>query len=1049
MALPGGAQAAVLDPAAPGACTIGWDGGARTASWHDRANWVGDRLPGSSDVACVSSTAAGGQVVWSTGTATVGALRTDAVLVVRAGELSLAGDSYTGGVALHGGRLSTGFHLQTGPLEQTAGTLAGAGALLVAGTFTWSGGTQEGPGTTTVGRGAGEDALLLTGEGVRTAAGRDVVVRAGLTWTGGGELALASGTTLQLQGVSDVLVPAAVTGAGRVLLDGRLEVTRPLAVAGAFDVTARGSVEVSSTAGVLELAGGGRLDGPVDAVEEATLRVRGGTVAARAAITVARLDVQAGVLDAAAGVVGVHTQVSGGRLALHGAFSSLGDLELSGEGVLEVATHTSTTTLDVTGGTLTGPDELYVREGATWTGGRLTGDGTLRVEGTLSLDGDLPLEDRLLLTGTLRPAGPTTLTTSGGAQVVSDLVQVDGQALTVVGTSELGADATAVTAGGALRLEVPFWSDGREATVVVEGPTSVLSALAGGRHAGRVDVRDGSLVLGGTTELESTSVVTASGGARTEVPEGAVLTVLGRAGFGALRVGGRVVVDGPLATQATRVDNAGGEVLVTNGAQLVATDGPYVQTGEALTELAGPLSLLAAETGGVDLRGGVLRGTGHVDADVRNAASVELPGTLTVRGSYAQTAEGHLDVHLAWGARGKLVVEQDAQLAGAVGTTVLAGARLLGPYTFLETASRTGEFDAHRCSALEHLPTSVRLVPGACADVSEAEVVEGMGALRFTVSLSQPVSRPVVVAYRRTGGTATPGADVTDTDGTVTVPAGAWEAVFEVPVVDDDDEEPTETVELALTSSTDELGASTTTGRVLDGDERAETTTLRLTPHRIPTTFLAAPAATNDRLVVGGESPDADTGYGWAFRLSDDLFQHVPGMSGVEDVTANDLIVGYCDDFGACTRKDRVSSGLDRPDHSSAHPEDANDAGTIVGSWTDGSTTKHVTRAARWVRPDAPLETLPVPQDSSAIAVNAGGTVVGRTVSEAGSRSWVLSPAGTVSGRRPSRAPTTRPCGASTTADGSTASRPASAPTSGGHGAGPLPAGSSTSVRAS
>ncbi len=36
-----------------GDCTVNWDGGALTTSWHDAANWAPDGVPGSGDVVCI------------------------------------------------------------------------------------------------------------------------------------------------------------------------------------------------------------------------------------------------------------------------------------------------------------------------------------------------------------------------------------------------------------------------------------------------------------------------------------------------------------------------------------------------------------------------------------------------------------------------------------------------------------------------------------------------------------------------------------------------------------------------------------------------------------------------------------------------------------------------------------------------------------------------------------------------------------------------------------------------------------------------------------
>jgi Tol biopolymer transport system component len=997
--LPAGAQAAGLDPADPGPCTIGWDGGARTSSWHDRANWTGDRVPGSTDVACVTSTASGPEIVYSAGSSTVGALRTDATLTVRGGELALVADSYTGAVDVQGGRLSPGWLLDTSHLDQSAGTVGGAGALRVVGAFNWSGGTQEGPGHTSVGTGAErEPGLLVTGTGVRTVSGRAMNLQGGLAWYGGGELAVASGTTLRVHGRSTFKAPAALTGGGTVLLDGTVDVAGvPVTVGGALDAVRGSAIGINGSAGALALVGGGRIDGDVVTSDGGTLRAEGGTVALGGSVTGSGVDVTGGLLHVRGTLDVDRTRVGGGRMVLAGTTSKAGALLVAEGGTVEVASRTVAASMSVTGGTVTGTGELAVAGDAEWIAGTLSGEGVLSVGGALTVEGgDLRLEDRVLLPGDLRADQPTQITTTGTAAIaVSRVLAVHASSLQLRGPARLAAEDTRITGGSNLLVEGPFDTSSSSATVRVEGASSLLDVRGGGTHEGRITVKEGLVALGGTTDLLGSSVVTAEGDVHTEIRDGAVVTYRGRAQLGALHVRGELVLDTPVAARATRVDNAGGDVVVASGAQLEVTEGAYVQTRNASTRLAGDLSLLAVQAGGLDLQGGVLQGTGVVAGAVRNASTIELSRLLTVRGPYTQTEQGALDVHVAWGALGRLAVEGPAALAGGLHTTEVGGAYLLGPHTFLEASSRTGEFADSQCDGVEYTATSARVRPSSCAGIAPAEVVEGFGPLQFTVTLTEKVARPVVVSYERTGGTAEPGVDVEGTTGTVTVPAGQLSARFEVPVVDDDAEEASETVVLQVTSNDVLLGLDTATGTIIDGDERADTAPLELVPHRVPTAFVASAAATNDKLVVGHEDEDADHGRGWAFRLSDEAFAHVPGMSSVIDINAHDLLVGHCD-IGACTRKAGVSTALQVPALSAGYPNAVNDAGTVVGSWTDGSTRIPVDHAVRWAAPNAPLEVLPVPRDSAATAINSRGDITGTTVDMHGSRSWLLSASGSL-----------------------------------------------------
>lgn len=61
--------------------------------------------------------------------------------------------------------------------------------------------------------------------------------------------------------------------------------------------------------------------------------------------------------------------------------------------------------------------------------------------------------------------------------------------------------------------------------------------------------------------------------------------------------------------------------------------------------------------------------------------------------------------------------------------------------------------------------------------------------MTFTVVLSGPQSRPVVVVYATRDGTATAGTDYTATSGSLTIPAGQLSGTIDVPILGDTDVE--------------------------------------------------------------------------------------------------------------------------------------------------------------------------------------------------------------------------------------------------------------------
>ena len=107
--------------------------------------------------------------------------------------------------------------------------------------------------------------------------------------------------------------------------------------------------------------------------------------------------------------------------------------------------------------------------------------------------------------------------------------------------------------------------------------------------------------------------------------------------------------------------------------------------------------------------------------------------------------------------------------------------------------------------------------------VHDASAKESAGEIAFRVSLDAPSGRPVAVKYRTEEGTAKPGEDYGDTDGTVTLEAGQTAATIRVRLLNDTLEEPDETftvrlMELENELTHAELADSTATGTIIDDD---------------------------------------------------------------------------------------------------------------------------------------------------------------------------------------------------------------------------------------
>ena len=162
----------------------------------------------------------------------------------------------------------------------------------------------------------------------------------------------------------------------------------------------------------------------------------------------------------------------------------------------------------------------------------------------------------------------------------------------------------------------------------------------------------------------------------------------------------RVTYEGSLLVDespysGTKLFTTSGTVIVEAERTMTRQDGDYVQT-DGLTAIHGTLTV---DDGIVDLQGGVLAGTGLVEGDVQNAATVA-PGTstgeLTIDGDYTQTSEGMLEIELAGTEPGEfdvLTIDGDAELAGKIWINRMNGflPQVGDQFTVLTTAGLVNE----------------------------------------------------------------------------------------------------------------------------------------------------------------------------------------------------------------------------------------------------------------------------------------------------------------------------------------------------------------------
>ena len=97
---------------------------------------------------------------------------------------------------------------------------------------------------------------------------------------------------------------------------------------------------------------------------------------------------------------------------------------------------------------------------------------------------------------------------------------------------------------------------------------------------------------------------------------------------------------------------------------------------------------------------------------------------------------------------------------------------------------------------------------------------DGGTVLGFTVSLSNPSSQPITVAYQTAPGTATSGVDFSATSGTLTINPGQTSGTISVPIIGDTVPEPNETffVDLIGAINATLFTGPRATGTILDDD---------------------------------------------------------------------------------------------------------------------------------------------------------------------------------------------------------------------------------------
>jgi hypothetical protein len=596
--------------AAP-ACTINWDGGGGTFSWHTAANWDTNVVPGASDHVCIPAQASA--VVYSTGTTSI---------------LSLQA---TGPVSLTGGILNltdAGNASNVGTFSQSGGTLGGAGALNVATAYNWSAGTMTDGGTTTV---AG--AATLTQTGFTTLGSTRVVENAGIyDFTADVAVNIASGATPVIHNTGTMRKSA---GANTASIFAPLENDGTVVSNSGTLILRAGSGTSTGTFGGAAATGTVEFDAGTYAVSGATFpghaKLAGGTlnVADSSTLTMSggnsmtagtiggngTLSLTAGTLTWSGGTMGDAgtTSVAGGATISQTGFTTLASTRLvENAGTYDFAADVAVNV--ASGGTPTIHNSGTISKSA--------GVNTGSIFAALDNDGVVVSNSGTLI---LRAGTGTGTGTFGGA-AATGTVEFDAGTYTLAGATFPGhtkfagatlnaADASTVTVSGANAMSAGVL--GGNGTFSLTGGTfawtggSMSDAGTTSVAAGATLSQGGFTSLGGTRLVENAGTWDFTADVAVNILSGATPTIHNTGAIG--KSGG--------------VNTASIFAALDNDGSVVASSGTLILRA-------------AAGTGTGSFGGAAATGTVEFDAGTFLLAGASMPGHVKFAGATLQAANG-------------------------------------------------------------------------------------------------------------------------------------------------------------------------------------------------------------------------------------------------------------------------------------------------------------------------------------------------------------------------------------------------------------------------
>jgi hypothetical protein len=491
-----------------------------------------------------------------------------------------------------------------------------------------------------------------------------------------------------------------------------------------------------------------------------------------------------GTIENTLGIAGLNDVRNAGYYGVSdGQITIVGGTFLQNDGTLVINSNAGTGNaelrFDADGIVLRGTGDIRLQTAGTSSDAQLTMTGsgyTMRQTAGHTIHGEGNLEAQIINEGLIladNPAGRPLVFTSLAKTNEGEMRARGGGVLSVSATTTNNALASADSAG-TIDIVTGTTTNNGELKANANGTVRIQSI--GFQNAGTVEAMTGGLVratLWSNHYLNGTLT-----GGTWRVDTNGVMRLIGA---NVTTNAASIILDGPnsniysdeLSTDALAglaVNSGAGRFEIANGRAFTAA-GTFRNLGTVTIGAGSTFSLTRdyyQEAGTTAVNGvlatpdtvhvisGTLQGTGTVDAHVRNARYVNpgnSTGTLTIDGSYLQTADGYLEIELEGPEAGRfdrLVVTGHATLAGKLYVLPEDVSDVADGQTFevMRFASRTGQF-----SQIMGCPRPGICVTGAYTDTSVVVTVHRLAPTGVETP-AEDVPESLTLSARRGPGSA-------------------------------------------------------------------------------------------------------------------------------------------------------------------------------------------------------------------------------------------------------------------------------------------------------